>query len=61
MSRHILRALSFAIFSAFLPLSNALAHCIVGGRFFPQCSLPTTRVSPMKNVAPDLQYNSAKP
>jgi hypothetical protein len=35
MSRLILRALSLAIISAVLPLSNALAHCVVGARFLP--------------------------
>ena len=29
------RVLALAAFSVFLPISNALAHCFVGGRFMP--------------------------
>ena len=29
------RVLALAAFTAFLPISNALAHCFVGGRFMP--------------------------
>src|SRR4029077_200341 len=53
------RVLALAAFTVFLPISNALAHCFVGGRFMPatlivddpcvadELSLPT--VSRFKN------------
>src|SRR3954452_23093984 len=59
MSRFTLRIAAIAAFTAFLPVSSALAHCFVGGRFMPatlnvddpcvadELSLPT--VSAFKN------------
>jgi hypothetical protein len=59
MSRFILRSCALALFIASAPISDALAHCFVGGRFFPatlnvddpciadEMSLPT--VSWLKN------------
>ncbi len=35
MSRFIPRTFALALFAAFVPLSDALAHCIVGARFLP--------------------------
>src|SRR5258705_3975500 len=35
MSRFMLRSLALATFVASVPVSDAVAHCFVGGRFFP--------------------------
>src|SRR5258708_38335579 len=35
MSRFMPHSLALAIFIAVAPVSSALAHCFVGGRFFP--------------------------
>jgi hypothetical protein len=61
MSRLILRVSSLAILLAFLPLSNALAHCIVGGRFFPAMIATDDPCVADEMSLPTLQYNSANP
>jgi hypothetical protein len=61
MSRHILRALSLAMLIASLPLSNALAHCIVGGRFFPAMLATDDPCVADEMSFPTVSYNSANP
>jgi hypothetical protein len=61
MSRLILRSLSLAIFVVFLPLSDALAHCIVGGRFFPAMLATDDPCVADEMSLPTVQYNSANP
>ena len=61
MSRRILRALSLAMLIASLPLSNALAHCIVGGRFFPAMLATDDPCVADEMSLPTVQYNSANP
>jgi hypothetical protein len=61
MSRHILRALSLAMLIASLPLSNALAHCIVGGRFFPAMLATDDPCVADEMSLPTVSYNSANP
>src|ERR1700730_15686954 len=61
MSGLILRALSFATLMTSSPPSGALAHCIVGGRFFP-AMLATDDPSVADEISlPTVQYNSANP
>jgi len=61
MPRLILRALSLATFSALLPVSDALAHCIVGGRFFPATLTVDDPCVADEMSFPTLQLNSANP
>lgn len=61
MSQLVLRALSLALLVAFLPLSNAFAHCIVGGRFFPAMLATDDPCVADEMSLPTLQYNSANP
>jgi hypothetical protein len=61
MSRLILRALSLAILAAFSPASTALAHCIVGGRFFPAMLATDDPCVADEMSLPTVQYNSANP
>jgi hypothetical protein len=61
MSRLILRALSLAILAAFSPASNAFAHCIVGGRFFPATLATDDPCVADEMSLPTVQYNSANP
>jgi hypothetical protein len=61
MSRPILRGLPLAIFAALLPASNALAHCIVGARFFPAMLATDDPCVADEMSLPTVQYNSANP
>jgi hypothetical protein len=61
MCRVVLRALSLTILSAFLPLSDALAHCVVGGRFFPATLTVDDPCVADEMSFPTLQLNSANP
>ena len=61
MSRLILRALPLATLVAFLPVSNALAHCIVGARFFPAMLATDDPCVADEMSLPTVQYNSANP
>jgi hypothetical protein len=61
MSRLILRALPLATLVAFLPVSNALAHCIVGARFFPATLATDDPCVADEMSLPTVQYNSANP
>ena len=61
MSRFILRALPLAALVAFLPVSNALAHCIVGARFFPAMLATDDPCVADEMSLPTVQYNSANP
>ncbi len=69
MSRFILRAFALALFAAFLPLSDAFAHCIVGARFLPatiatddpcvadEMSLPTVSWSRTGDTPPATEWD----
>jgi hypothetical protein len=69
MSRLILRAFALAPFAAFLPLSDAFAHCIVGARFLPatiatddpcvadEMSLPTVSWSRTGDTPPATEWD----
>jgi hypothetical protein len=61
MSRPMLRASALALFTVFLPLSNAFAHCIVGARFFPAMLATDDPCVADEMSLPTLQYNSANP
>jgi hypothetical protein len=61
MSRPILRGLPLAIFAALLPASNALAHCIIGARFFPAMLATDDPCVADEMSLPTVQYNSANP
>jgi hypothetical protein len=69
MSRFIPRTFALALFAAFLPLSVALAHCIVGARFLPatiatddpcvadEMSLPTVSWSRTGDTPPATEWD----
>jgi hypothetical protein len=61
MSRPVLRGLPLAIFAVLLPASNALAHCVVGARFFPAMLATDDPCVADEMSLPTLQYNSANP
>jgi hypothetical protein len=61
MSRFMLRSMALAIFIAASPISNALAHCIVGGRFFPAMLATDDPCVADEMSLPTVQYNSANP
>ena len=61
MSRLILRAFALALFAAIPPLSNASAHCFVGGRFFPAMLATDDPCVADEMSLPTVQYNSANP
>jgi hypothetical protein len=61
MSRYILRPLALAVALASLPLSNALAHCVVGGRFFPATLATDDPCVADEMSLPTVQWNSANP
>jgi hypothetical protein len=61
MSRLIKRALALATLTTCLPLSNAFAHCIVGGRFFPAMLATDDPCVADEMSLPTVQYNSANP
>jgi hypothetical protein len=61
MLRLVLRALSLAMLIASLPLSNAFAHCIVGGRFFPAMLTTDDPCVADEMSLPTVSYNSANP
>src|SRR5580692_5491319 len=61
MSRLFLRAFAPALFTVFLPLSDAFAHCIVGARFFPAMLATDDPCVADEMSLPTLQYNSANP
>jgi hypothetical protein len=57
----MLRGLALAIFLAPFPLSNASAHCIVGGRFFPATLVTDDPCVADEMSLPTVQWNSANP
>jgi hypothetical protein len=59
MSRLILRALALLV--VFFPVSNAVAHCIVGGRFFPATLVTDDPCVADEMSLPTVQWNSANP
>ncbi|HEY6258420.1 MAG TPA: hypothetical protein VIY51_21775 [Xanthobacteraceae bacterium] len=61
MSKFMLRPLALAIIVAFVPLSNALAHCVVGNRFFPAMLATDDPCVADEMSLPTVQYNSANP
>src|SRR5580700_1696171 len=61
MSLFILRALPLATLVAFLPVSNALAHCVIGARFFPAMLATDDPCVADEMSLPTVQYNSANP
>jgi hypothetical protein len=61
MSQLTLRALALALVLAPLPLSNALAHCVVGGRFFPATLVTDDPCVADEMSLPTVQWNSANP
>jgi hypothetical protein len=61
MSRFNLRSTALAIFIAAVPISDAFAHCIVGGRFFPAMLATDDPCVADEMSLPTVQYNSANP
>ncbi|HEY6328720.1 MAG TPA: hypothetical protein VI756_05240, partial [Blastocatellia bacterium] len=61
MSRFMLRSMALAMFIASVPMSSALAHCIVGGRFFPAMLATDDPCVADEMSLPTVQYNSANP
>jgi hypothetical protein len=61
MSRYTLHSLALAIFIAFAPVSAALAHCFIGGRFFPAMLVTDDPCVADEMSLPTVQYNSANP
>jgi hypothetical protein len=61
MSQRTLGALALALTFVLLPLSNALAHCVVGGRFFPAMLATDDPCVADEMSLPTVQWNSANP
>jgi hypothetical protein len=61
MSRFVLHSLALAIFIASAPISDAFAHCFVGGRFFPAMIASDDPCVADEMSLPTVQYNSANP
>jgi hypothetical protein len=57
----MLRLLALAIAFSFQPLSNALAHCITGARFFPATLVTDDPCVADEMSLPTVQLNSANP
>jgi hypothetical protein len=61
MSRFLQRSMALAILIASAPISDAFAHCIVGGRFFPAMLATDDPCVADEMSLPTVQYNSANP
>jgi hypothetical protein len=61
VSSIMLRSLALAMFIAFAPVSTALAHCFIGGRFFPAMLVTDDPCVADEMSLPTVQYNSANP
>jgi hypothetical protein len=61
MSQLFMRLLALAIVTTCLPLSNALAHCVVGSRFFPATLVTDDPCVADEMSFPTVQLNSANP
>jgi hypothetical protein len=61
MFQLILRPSALALVVTFLPLSDALAHCIVGARFFPAMLATDDPCVADEMSLPTVQYSSANP
>jgi hypothetical protein len=61
MSRFMPHSLALAVLVASAPVSTALAHCFVGGRFFPAMLATDDPCVADEMSLPTVQYNSANP
>jgi hypothetical protein len=61
MSTRMVRAALAGLAVAFVPLTNANAHCFVGGRFFPAMLATDDPCVADEMSSPTVQWNSANP